>query len=568
MDQVVADAPVSASRWSGWSAFAASESAAPERRATDAVLLALAAGLLGWTVWRADPASQLDVRFGDAFQGIPSFFDPLWQVSVDLVMVWCVVLVGGALLTRRFRLFLQLILAAVVALGAASLVGRLALSDWPDLPETLWDDDGPPIYPAVRLALVTAMATTASPVLTRPFRFLSRSLLAVAAIGVIALEITLPGGAIGGFAIGLAVAALIHLVFGSPGWRPNTELVTLALERVGMHVEWDGPATFSGGVARMPAIDDEGRRLSVQVHGRDAWQGQFFSSLFRFFAYRDSGPTFTTGRLKQVEHEAFVTLFAERSGASVSGVVTVVETDLGDAVLVVERHGESLHESSAEPPAGLAEDLWSDLQDLHRASIAHGRIDHHAVVVDSTGKCSLTNFSAASVGAEPDHLEADNAQALVLTATISDGHGAIASAASTVGPEVLGQAVPYLQRPVMSPTLRDAIKANEIDLDELRAQAAEAGGVEEPELVKLRRVTWGSVIQVVLMLVAAWVLVSAISEVGLSTLWDSLSTAQWAWVVAAMVLSQLARIPSGLATIGATVRTVRLWPAVALDFAI
>ncbi len=552
-----------------WSAFASADQASPERRPTDAVLLAGALGLLGWTAWRVDPPSRVDTLLGDALQGFPAFFDPIWQLSIDLIAIWCIILVGAALFTRRFGLLLQLVLASLASIGLVAVIGRATLSEWPDLLDTLSDSDGPPVYPATRIALVTAVATTASPALGRPFRVLGRWLLGFAVLGAIALGITLPAGAVAAIAIGVAVAAVIHLVFGSPGWRPNTALVAAALERAGLEIEVDGEATYSGGVARIPVVDHQGRRLSVDVHGRDAWQDQFLSSLFRFLAYRDSGPNFTTGRVKQVEHEAFVTLLAERSGASVAGVVTVIETEIGDAVLVVERTGEPLSsESPAVPQQELATQLWSSLEHLHAASIAHGRVDHRAVVADPSGTIHLTNFAAASIGATADRFRADNAQALTLIATLVGNEQAVASALSAIGAEALGDLVSYLQRPVLSPTLREAVKYADVDLDDLRELAAEVAAVEKPELVKLRRVTWGSVIQVVLVLIAAWVIIGAISSVGLETLWDNLSNAQPSWVIAAVVLSQSARLPAGVATMGATIRPIRLWPAVALDFAI
>jgi uncharacterized membrane protein YbhN (UPF0104 family) len=555
--------------WSGWRIFSTADPAAPERRPTDAVLFVTASLLVGWTLWRADPPTRLDTALGEAFGALPSFFQPLWQVLLDLIVVWCLVLVVAAGATRRVSLLLQFFVAATLALAAVAVTGRLALSEWPNLFESFFDDDGPPIYPATRVAVGTALAAVASPFLSRPFRRLGRFFIGAAAVAGVALRVTLPGGSVGGFAIGLGVATLIRLALGSPGWRPDTESLVRALRRVGLDLHDEGPATFGDGVAYVPARDQHDRRLSLQVHGRDAWQGQFFNSLFRFLAYRDSGPNFTTGRFKQVEHEAFLNLLAERTGASVAATVTTAETDAGDAVLVVEHPGDPIAPDGAPVlSATFVAELWKSLQLLHGVAIAHGRVDHNAVLVDAEGRGWLTNFSAASVSADPELLCADNAQMLTLSAVLVGPERAIDEATTALGSDGMAALVPFLQRPVMTPMLRRVVKSKAVDLDELRARAAAAGGIEEPELAKLRRVTWGSLLQVALIAIAAWVVLSAISSVGLSTLWDTLSTAMWPWVIAAIILSQSARLPAGIATMGATLRVVRLWPAVALDFAI
>ena len=56
----------------------------------------------------------------------------------------------------------------------------------------------------------------------------------------------------------------------------------------------------------------------MKIYGRDAWDGQLLSTIWTFLWYRDEAPTLTFSRLQQVEHEAFVTLLAERAAVPVS----------------------------------------------------------------------------------------------------------------------------------------------------------------------------------------------------------------------------------------------------------
>ena len=95
------------------------------------------------------------------------------------------------------------------------------------------------------------------------------------------------------------------------------------------------------GVVYVRARDATGTELDVKIYGRDAWDGQLLVSLWRFIWYRDGGPTLAVTRLQQVEHEAFLTLLAERRGAEVHPVVAAGADSIGDALLVTRRVGRS-----------------------------------------------------------------------------------------------------------------------------------------------------------------------------------------------------------------------------------
>ena len=63
--------------------------------------------------------------------------------------------------------------------------------------------------------------------------------------------------------------------------------------------------------------------------------------------------------------------------------------------------------------------------------------------------------------------------------------------------------MPYLQSAAIGPRLRRSLKLAEVDLDQLRKDATELAGAEPPHLAKLRRVTWGTAIQLALLMLAA-----------------------------------------------------------------
>ena len=137
-----------------------------------------------------------------------------------------------------------------------------------------------------------------------------------------------------------------------------------ALAGIGVQAE-PLEVTRRTGVVRVLARDATGAELDVKIYGRDAWDGQLLVSLWRFIWYRDGGPTLALTRLQQVEHEAFLTLLAERRGAAVNPVVAAGADSIGDALLVTRRVGRPLAEIGRGPDERLderlGESMWRSL---------------------------------------------------------------------------------------------------------------------------------------------------------------------------------------------------------------
>ena len=127
---------------------------------------------------------------------------------------------------------------------------------------------------------------------------------------------------IAAFAVGAGSAAIVHLLFGSPAGRLTLDQVAGALADLGVDATTLRQAPLEPrGVAVAFAEAPDGRSLLVKIYGRDAWDGQLLASVWSSLWYRDDGPHLALGRRQQVEHEAFVTLLAERAGVSVLPVV-------------------------------------------------------------------------------------------------------------------------------------------------------------------------------------------------------------------------------------------------------
>src|SRR5204863_2571067 len=90
----------------------------------------------------------------------------------------------------------------------------------------------------------------------------------------------------------------------------------------------------SRGVALVTGSTPDGHALTIKIYGRDAWEGQLFASAWLRLWHRDEEQRLGFGRLQEVEHEALMTMFAERGGVRVTPVLAAGTGTGGDALLV------------------------------------------------------------------------------------------------------------------------------------------------------------------------------------------------------------------------------------------
>src|SRR5204862_4425224 len=124
-------------------------------------------------------------------------------------------------------------------------------------------------------------------------------------------------------------------------------------------------------------------------------------------------------RLQAVEHEALMTLLAERAGVSSREVVKAGQTDAGDAVLVLCGTPRLLAEMAADEvdDAQLLQ-AWQALGRLRTAEIAHLDVDAATVGFGADGAW-LLDFGAATAAPTEDQLQTDRVQLLAATATVA-----------------------------------------------------------------------------------------------------------------------------------------------------
>jgi uncharacterized membrane protein YbhN (UPF0104 family)/tRNA A-37 threonylcarbamoyl transferase component Bud32 len=524
------------------------------------ILLILSIRHLGATT---DVEHDVQRFFADLPDGAKGFFELLSRLG----SLWGVLLVAtAALLARRWRLALVMVIAGVLAWFFGRFIAFIvAGQSVGDAFTDVFHASKQPTYPTVPFAVVAAVLITALPFLTRPMRRLAEFVVALTALGTLYRANGSLNAVFAGLVLGWGIAALLHLVLGSPAGRPTTSQVTAALEELGVavttaHLE---PRQHSG-YTLVLADRADGSRVHVRVYGRDAADTQLAAKAWRFVFYKDTGATLTLTRLQQVEHEALCQMVAQDAGAHVPTLVAAGIAGPSAALLVTDQvEGAAIGE--AHDPDAVLRALWQEIACLRDHRLAHGALDIEHVVVSGTTPV-ITDFSLASVSATPQRLDRDVANLLVSSALVVGAERAVAAAVDGIGVDAVGAAQPLLSKPALVRTTRSALRHEKKLLDQVQKEVARVTGAEVVEPIELRRVKPLTAAMVVGVLFALWVIIGQIGS--LSALFDTLKGADWAWVLVCALLTQCTQVSYAFTTIGSVDEHVPLGPAVLMQYAV
>jgi len=517
------------------------------RRATDVLLLVPA--LLGLAVLIiAYPPSALERSLQTFLASFPDWLAPVWGFLYDLLGLWAIALVFAAVVARRRSLTLETLLALMLATVLALVSARLAVGAWPGLGAAVPGSANSPRFPSVPMAQAAAVILTAAPYLVWPLQRAGRWIVALGFAGALLAGPATPNGVLAGYLAALAAAAGVRLAFGTSAGRPGLASVAAALRELGVAADdLRVSDRQTAGVFKVLGRDRSGRPLVVKVYGRDAYDTQLVAKFWRTLWYQDDGPPLRLGRGEAAEHEAFVTLLARNGGVPTLDVVTAGETAARDALLVLGGAAQTFE--AVAPDDEALRRSWRTLDLLGKANIAHLQLDLSSVAVVGD-EVALLDFAGATVAPSKDQLQTDHVQLLVTTAVAAGTERAVRAAVESLGTEGVAALLPYLQTAALRTPLRKAVEAAGIQMDDLRAEVATAVDAEVPELINLRRLTWWTVIQLSLLVLAAAAVLSAASNVDWAELRSDLADATWAWIALGFVVAQLPRLTQAASTLG------------------
>ncbi len=539
------------------------------RRPGDVIRVPVAALLVLLTALDASAFTAQDKRLYNLLIDLPGWLHSgcEWLYTAGTIGTAGVVLVA-LLLTRRFGLSLRLVSAGITAwLLAAGLRGVVDASA---VRTSAGLDRGHaiPQFPVVPLAVATAVLLVATPFLVRPARRLVLLVLSLGAISASVAVVGLPSDIIGSVALGWGVAAVVHLIFGTPAATPSIRQVEDALRDLGVAVnELHLAPNQLWGESRFVATGPHGEPVSVDVLGRDAADARLMAKIGRSLLYRDSGPSLALTRPQQLEHRAYLLLLAARTGVPVSDVVIAgIGGGHEDALLVSRDPGGTAfpHVAAERLTDDALADAWRNLSLLHDARLTHGQLTADNVRLRDDGTTAFVDFAHGSSGAPPERCARDRVEFLASTAVLVGDDRALAAAYHALGRDRLADLLPLLESAALTLAARRAIPDRKKLLARLREQGAALTNEEVPKLTELRRVSWGNVVMAAATFLGVYLILGQF--VGIH-LWDTLQTAEWEWVLVAALLSPLPQFTGAIALQGSVAVPMPYAPVVGEQFA-
>jgi uncharacterized protein (TIRG00374 family) len=477
-------------------------------------------------------------------------------------------LVVFLLAMRRFRVVVMVPVAAIAA-GVAMYAVSGALALEVVLPGSVGQLRGVS-YPGARyLASVAAIVTVVGPWLPQRWRRVATWLLFLIAFTRIASGADIPYDVAIALVLGWLVGAVVLLIFGSPSRHPNGRAIVAALAQA--HVPVVRLEYLDRGVRGTNvylARDRSGARRFVKVFSSDQPDTDRIVQLYRWFRLRDatSERPFTDVR-RSVEHEALLALAAAEREIPTGRLVALAEVDPAGMLLVFDY-------VDGPPLSGLGPDLvtdqllrrvWGLVVALRSVRIAHRDLHLGHILLSPTGEPVLVDFGFAEIAARDTQLRADIAELLCSTAIEVGPERAAQAAVDVLGPEVIADALPRLQKLALSSHTRKAVSRHDDLLPQLQSAVQHATGVDDVRYEELARIAPRKVLGIVVFAVALYALLPQLADV--NDLRAELAGINAAWIVPMVLAQCLTYVGAAIGLVGSVPDRVRFIPELSAQVA-
>jgi glycosyltransferase 2 family protein len=350
--------------------------------------------------------------------------------------------------------------------------------------------------------------------------------------------------------LGMVVGIAVRYLAGEVNERPDGRRIATELDHRGLEVIR---------LVRLDHDDDEHReyhawtrdstQLLIHVLDRDLIAYGWFYSIYRVIRLRAElarPPLLSLERL--AERRSLLAYAMMAAQAPIPRLVAGIPVG-ADAIVLAYEYVDGIPIDQL--PDGVEHhqlvELWKSVQILHVRRINHRGLTASTIMLATDGQLILPIPQLGSAFASDLRLSLDRTQLLVATALLVGAANAVRAAAVVLSPDELSSTLPILQPIALNRETRSRLRHAPDLLEELRDQIT--GTTHQPslELSRVERVRPRTVLTIVAVIVAAYLLIGQLGSVDLATVFSS---ARWRWVPLVALASAATYIGAALALTG------------------
>ncbi len=346
--------------------------------------------------------------------------------------------------------------------------------------------------------------------------------------------------------IGAFVGIAVRYAAGRVSNRPDAQQVVTALADRGIeltrmervHSDDDGRRDY---LATMPS----GRMLVVQVLDRELIRSGAVYNVYRLIRIRkEIAPAPALSLERVAEHRTLLGMAIAQAGVPIPRLEAGVRCG-PDAIVLVYEH--RVGRPVVDPTPDQLDELWSLVKRLHRNGITHRGLTADSISLDDNGQFLLPIPQDGTVFATDLRVSLDRVQLLISTAQLAGTEAAVASARRMLTEDQLAAIVPLLQPIALTRETREALRADAGLMDRVRDAITEHTMVQPSEPVRVERVRPRTIVSIVAVIVAGYLIVGQLSSVDVVTV---LSSARWRWVPLVAAASAASYLAAALSLTG------------------
>jgi uncharacterized membrane protein YbhN (UPF0104 family) len=347
-------------------------------------------------------------------------------------------------------------------------------------------------------------------------------------------------------AIGTLVAVVVRYAVGSPNVWPRAERIAQVLRRLGLEiVRMERTSAISGEHRSYLATGAASVPLRVLVFDRDLVASGAAYRLYRRLRLRAEVALPPALSLERVAgRHALLAFAAMAAGVRTPRFLAGVPCGPDTIVLVHEQVEATALDN---PTDGQLRDLWGNVVKLHRSRVTHRGLSAGRVLLGCDGQVILPILTDGEAFASELRIGLDRAEVLIATAQLVGAERAVEVARTILTADELAATLPLLQPVAFSRATRAALKKDNVLLEALSDQIQGETDRELSEPIRVERFRPRTVVSIVALIVAAYLLVGQLGSVDLATVFTS---ARWGWIPFVLLASAGTYVGAALSLTG------------------